>query len=169
MKVHNPNRYGETWSQDWINSQLGELENIKSWVILSGGWAWHFISPPHIEYKHIHDHKDIDIFVYPENVDNVIITLKDNGFDRIKTKYDNDSFFRYVKTDNGRKIVIDLFIKKVPFVSNNGWNVVEPNYLLSLYDTVHGSNHCIAVNKSIELIGKGQSPLNREELVTLPK
>lgn len=55
IKKHNPDRYGETYDADWINVNLEVLEKIKPWIVLSGGWAWHFISPPHQEYKHIHD------------------------------------------------------------------------------------------------------------------
>jgi hypothetical protein len=60
---HNPQRYGETWSLPLIASYLEVLHAIRELVTVSGGWAWHFISPEHIEYKHLHDHKDVDVFV----------------------------------------------------------------------------------------------------------
>ncbi|MEP1487912.1 MAG: hypothetical protein ABJK28_05760 [Algibacter sp.] len=59
---HNIKRYGEQWPDYRIKQGLDILEQLKQFVILSGGWAWHFMSPTnHIEYKHAHDHKDIDI------------------------------------------------------------------------------------------------------------
>ena len=66
---HNRERYGETWPQHKIDASLVELEEIRDWITISGGWAWHFMSPQgHVELKHAHDHKDIDVFVEPENV-----------------------------------------------------------------------------------------------------
>jgi len=65
------------WPQSRIATCLEELEIIKHFIILSGGWAWHFMSPVgHVEYKHAHDHKDIDLFVSPENVATVVSPLK---------------------------------------------------------------------------------------------
>jgi len=62
---HNQNRYGELWPLLRIDTGLAELEAIKLFIIVSGGWAWHFMSHSgHREYKHAHDHKDIDLFVY---------------------------------------------------------------------------------------------------------
>lgn len=72
----NPSRYGETWPQHRIDACLAEMESVHPWVILSGGWAWHFMSPVgHTELKHAHDHKDIDLFVPPGNVATVVSTL----------------------------------------------------------------------------------------------
>lgn len=63
---HNKQRYGEIWPRWRIDVSLRELAPIKPWIIVSGGWAWHFMSPRnHTEYKHAHDHKDIDLFVDP--------------------------------------------------------------------------------------------------------
>jgi len=45
MKKHNPARYGEIYEPQHIKNQIEELEKIKPWIILSGGWAWHFMSP----------------------------------------------------------------------------------------------------------------------------
>jgi hypothetical protein len=94
------------------------LKAIKPLVIVSGGWAWHFMSPSeHIEYKHAHDHKDIDLFVHPENVATVLSILKNRLFDKVWTKYDRlpseEDFRRYEKRvdcDNQSiKITIDFF------------------------------------------------------------
>jgi len=172
MKKHNPYRYGEIFDSNFIADQLTVLESIKQWITLSGGWAWHFISPPHIEYKHIHDHKDIDIFVSPVDFTDVQLTLESIGFKRMKTKYDNNHFIRYERIDD-RKIVIDMFKKEIPFLEVKGWKVANPEYLLSLYDTVHQSDHCIAVKEAKKLLDKGIEKfvlciLNYEELIKLP-
>ena len=69
---HNTKRYGECWPSFKITHGLDILEKLKESVIISGGWAWHFMSPKnHTEYKHAHDHKDIDIFVHPKNPSSV--------------------------------------------------------------------------------------------------
>lgn len=168
IKKHNPARYGETYDADWISTQIDVLENIKEWITLSGGWAWHFISPVHEEYKHIHDHKDIDIFVLPQDFTTVQLTLESIGFYRMKTKYDNNTFIRYEKIDNDRKIVIDMFKKEVPSIVVKGWRVVDPKYLLSLYYSVHQSDHCVAVKASRELMAKGIDIIDNVELIKLP-
>ena len=70
---HNKNRYGELWPECRIACSLKELNPLRKLVVLSGGWAWHFLSPEgHTEYKHAHDHKDIDVFVHPRNVAEVM-------------------------------------------------------------------------------------------------
>ena len=70
---HNTKRYGELWPQDRIDTSLLELQFLREFIILSGGWAWHFLSPEeHIEYKHAHAHKDIDDFVDPKHVSEVM-------------------------------------------------------------------------------------------------
>lgn len=168
IKKHNPARYGEEYNPQHFSNQLEELERIKNWIVLSGGWAWHFMSPPHTEYKHLHDHRDIDIFVKPENFLTVQLTLEANDWYRMKTKYDNNNFIRYEKIKDERKMVIDMFKGEIPNIVANGWNVAEPNHLLSLYYTVHQSDQCIAVQKSRELIKKGISPIYNDELIKLP-
>lgn len=166
MKTHNPKRFGEVYDSSFISQQIKELEVIKNWITLSGGWAWHFISPLHTEYKHLHDHTDIDIFVLPTDFLIVQLTLEDNGWKRMKTKYDNNTFIRYEK-HLYRKMVIDLFKGEIPNIEVKGWRVAEPSYLLSLYKTVHQSDNCIAVQSSLELQKKGISPIDNELLIEL--
>jgi hypothetical protein len=166
MKTHNPKRFGEVYDINFISQQIKELELIKPWITLSGGWAWHFISPLHTEYKHLHDHTDIDIFVLPIDFLKVQLTLEDNGWKRMKTKYDNNTFIRYEKHMD-RKMVIDLFKGEIPNIEVKGWKVAEPNYLLSLYKTVHQSDNCIAVQRSLKLQKKGISPIDNELLIDL--
>lgn len=168
MKKHNPARYGETYDSDWIKTQIDILTHIKPLITLSGGWAWHFISPPHNEYKHIHDHKDIDIFVSPQNFTSTQLELESLGFYRMKTKYDNNEFIRYEKIVDDKKIVIDMFKKVVPSIEVKRWTVVDPKYLLELYYSVHQSDQCIAVKASRELLSKGVDIIDNVELIKLP-
>lgn len=87
---HNKKRYGEIWSQDRISLSLLELQFLREFVILSGGWAWHFLSPEgHTEYKHAHDHKDIDVFVNPKHVAEVMYVLQQQNFKKVWTRYDH--------------------------------------------------------------------------------
>jgi hypothetical protein len=182
---HNPTRYGEVWPQHRIDVCLGELAAIKPWVILSGGWAWHFMSPPnHQELKHAHDHKDIDIFVQPENVAQVVATLKQRGFDKVRTKYDGlpsaEDFRRYEKgvapekvgegADRGPvRVTIDFFVRAdVPHRTIEGWQVVEPSFLLSLYGNIHSSDNCFAVQAAVKLLAQNIDPQGHEQLVQIP-
>jgi len=176
---HNKNRYGEIWHQSKINTGLEELEAIKLFVIISGGWAWHFMSPlNHVEYKHAHDHKDIDLFVFPENVATVINILKGRGFKKVWTKYDKlpskEDFRRYEKRveydSTSVKVTIDFFIStEVPYQEIKGWKVVEPKYLLSLYNRIHSSDTCFAVQAATKLIEQGIDPIDHSALTEIPK
>jgi len=177
---HNPTRYGETWPQPRIDAALAELEHIKPWAILSGGWAWHFLSPKgHIELKHAHDHKDIDLFVAPADVATVVTKLQDCGFQKVWTKYDrlpsDEEFRRYEKSvepPNGKpiRVTIDFFLRDdVPAREIDGWRVVEPEYLLSLYSNIHSSDKCFAVQAATRLIARGIDPQGNPELVKIPR
>jgi hypothetical protein len=178
-KQHNPERYGELWPQHKIDAGLNELRAVQSGVIISGGWAWHFMSPPgHPEYKHAHDHKDIDLFAPPAEVASVVGTLKANGFERVWTKYDRfpseEDFRRYEKVfepegSRSFRIAIDFFVRsEVPYREIEGWKVVEPDYLLSLYSDIHGSGQCFAVRAAARLLAHGIDPVGRSELVEFP-
>ena len=167
---HNIKRYGEQWPSYRINQGLDILNKLKTWVIISGGWAWHFMSPEdHTEYKHAHDHKDMDIFVNPKNVAEVMVILAKDGFEKVWTRYDhmpsNENFRRYEKLDwldNGKqvRVTIDFFESStVETIKVNGWNLVEPKTLLSYYSNIHSSDKCWAVKAALQLIEKGKSPI----------
>jgi len=190
---HNTKRYGELWPQLKIDYYLQELEAIKPYIILSGGWAWHFMSPKkHKELKHAHDHKDADIFVLPQNISTVVNLLKNRGFEKIHTQYDklpnNNDFRRYEKVvmsgDLSRqsllpksfekfvpenfRITIDLFVRKdINIREIDGWNVVDPKQLLTFYSGIHTSDNCFAVKAAHDLLNKGIDPVGREELTTI--
>lgn len=169
---HNKSRYGETWNQEVIDLYLEKLNYIKEYAIFSGGWAWHFMSPVnHKELKHAHDHKDVDIFVNPNDVATVINILKDIGFKKVHTRFPagEADFRRYELYINDKKLIIDFFVGDVPFVYSNGFKVVEPNYLLSLYKSIHSSDNCFAVKAAYNLIKQGIAPFNKNELVEIPK
>ncbi len=176
---HNKNRYGELWPQFKIDACLNELNVLKDIVILTGGWAWHFMSPKgHQELKHAHDHKDIDIFVRPENVATVMLKLQEQEFAKVWTKYDKleskEDFRRYEKNivvEGGNvRITIDFFVSKdIPCRTVDGWSVVEPEHLLTLYRNIHSSDKCFAVQASLKLIEQGIDPVGRKELLEIPQ
>ncbi|MHC4181319.1 MAG: hypothetical protein ACYSWU_27800 [Planctomycetota bacterium] len=132
----------------------------------------------HAELKHAHDHKDIDVFVAPQDVAVVVATLKDRGFQKVWTKYDrlpsDEDFRRYEKTvevDVARpvRVTIDFFVRDdVPHRKIDGWKVVEPRFLLSLYSNIHSSDNCFAVQAAAKLVENGTDPVGREELVQIP-
>ncbi|WP_378178282.1 hypothetical protein [Aquimarina sp. SS2-1] len=177
---HNKKRYGELWPNYRIQHSLAALMPLKELVILSGGWAWHFLSPlGHTEYKHAHDHKDIDLFVDPKNVAQVMYILQKTGFQKVWTRYDHlpseENFRRYEKTvitknEKSVRITIDFFVKlNIPHRIAKGWTIVEPSYILGLYSNIHSSDKCWAVQSAIKLLDQDIDPLDREELVAIPK
>ena len=160
---HNKNRYGELWPDYRIELGLDILEKLKSLITLSGGWAWHFMSPKnHTEFKHAHDHKDIDIFVHPKDVAQVMNVLLAESFEKVWTRYDHlpsqENFRRYEKKEwlaNGReiRITIDFFVEKnLKTILVDGWRLVEPELLLSYYSNIHTSDKCWAVKASVKLL-----------------
>jgi hypothetical protein len=158
-----------TWKQEKLLAQLQTVDALGDNVVISGGLAWHIMSPSHIENKIVHDHSDIDLFAVPSNAANVFSKLKELGFNRYWTKYATENFYRYGRTaqynEKRVKVLIDLFIKEVPFIMVGKYQVVEPKYLLTLYETTHSSKNCTAVKNAIILTNKGIDPVNKIELI----
>jgi len=167
---HNPKRYGETWDPDRLAALVQEIEAIRSLVVVSGGWAWHYMTPPHEELKHAHDHKDADLFVSPERVWELMTLLLGRGYERTWTRFDgeSDDFHRYVKTVGGAKpikLILDVFTGEVPSVETaSGVRVVEPRHLLSLYGVKHSSEQCFAVQIARWLVAVGIDPVGHEAM-----
>lgn len=164
---HNPARLGETWNPERLAVMREEIEAVREYVTLSGGWAWHFLTPPgHAELKHAHDHKDADLFVEPENFGALAALLKSRGFERTWTRFDDapgsDSFYRYTKTveteSEAVKVMFDVFAEKIAFVEAQGFRVVEPRHLLSLYGHKHSSDLCFSVQIARRLIAQEIDP-----------
>lgn len=164
---HNPKRAGELWNQERIEVQLVEIAKIKDLIVLSGGWAWHFMSiPGHKEVKTHHDMKDVDIFVKPEEFETLRQKFIELGYQRQHTQWDNPSgkFYRFTKYYDGGKIVFDVFLEDIPYVDVNTYKVVDPIKLVSLYGIKHSSEQCLAVQAARLLITKGINPIGRPEL-----
>jgi len=173
---HNPKRAGETWKSGRIEIQLEEIRSIGNLhaadghriATLSGGWAWHFMSPEgHEEVKTQHDHKDVDLFVKPEDFEALRIALVGRGYRRARTRHDDPSgrFYRFTKHYESGKVVFDVFLEEAPSVEAGGFRVVEPKYLLSLYGMKHTSSECRAVQEARKLLERGIDPVGRSELV----
>jgi len=165
---HNPNRAGECWDQRRIDLQLEELAAVQDLVVVSGGWAWHFMSPPgHAEVKTQHDHKDIDVFVRPTDFGDLRSALMARGYQRARTQYDDPSgnFYRFTKFFSIGKVVFDVFLDEVPSIEVGGFRIVEPGRLLSFYGVKHTSEECLAVQEARKLVARGESPVGKSELV----
>jgi len=86
----------------------------------------------------------------------------------------DESFRRYAKsvgacTGKPVRVTVDFFVRSdVPFREIDGWRVVEPRFLLSLYSNIHSSDKCFAVQAARKLIEKGIDPVGRSELVEIP-
>lgn len=169
---HRPDRYGEVWPQGRIDAYLKVLHIIKEVVVISGGWAWHFMAPEgHEELKHAHDHKDVDIFVHPTAIGIVTAHLLLDGFQRVPCRWTNKEFWRYEKHVGKHKLTIDFFVdaEGVPTRKlEGGWRVVEPKYLLSLYSIKHDSRGCFSVIAARKLLEAGTDPVGRPELMEAP-
>ena len=164
---HNPKRYGETWDPAHLAVLAAEIEAVREHVIVSGGWAWHYLTPPHTELKHAHDHKDADLFVAPEAVTTLMTRLLERGYARVWTRFDgaSDDFHRNVRAAEGIKVIFDLFTGTVPAViTSSGVRVVEPGHLLSLYGVKHSSAECFAVQIARRLLSQGVSPNGHAEM-----
>jgi hypothetical protein len=163
----NPARYGETWPQYKIDYALEAINGLKPFVVLSGGFAWHFMAPAgHVEYKHAHDHKDVDIYIPKQNIATVMALLPAMNFEKVRTKHDSADFRRYEQfVDDGVhshfKITLDLFDGDVDsIVTPSGWQVVRPDVLVSFYKTHHSSIYCWAVQATKALLENGELPEN---------
>jgi hypothetical protein len=174
---HNPTRYGEIWPDKQVQVLHDEIVRLglggNPDTVLSGGWAWHFMSPDgHVEYKHLHDHKDIDVIVRRVCATEVIIRLRTEGYVREKTRHDGKTdtpFYRFTKDVDGVHVIIDLFVKDTSPIFTRAMYVMNPDALLGLYDEgIHASNMCIAVQAARKLRANGIWPSGHESLVQLP-
>ena len=170
---HDPARRDGLWNEARLAVILEEIIAIRDNVVLSGGWAWHFMTPAgHKELKHAHDHKDVDVFVAPERVGRLIALLKVRGYKKSWTRFDrlpdSQDFTRYTKVvqrkDEAIKVMLDVFIAEVPFVEVGEFRVVEPKFLLSLYGSKHSSDQCFAVRIASKLLAQGINPIGRAEM-----
>jgi len=164
------------------------LKIMKPYAVFSGGWAWHFMSKTgHTEFKHAHDHKDVDIFVPKHCVSATIALLVSDGFQKAHTIYDKlpseEDFRRYEKTvpceehpSGTVRLTIDFFVDPghPTLETPEGWKVVRPDVLLSFYGKkhpIHDSNQCWAVQSAKKLLANGETPENfveRPELSYCP-
>jgi hypothetical protein len=169
---HNSLRAGEKWDPDWLRYQYNEILQVAHFGVLSGGWAWHFMSPTHEEIKILHDHKDIDLFAFPTMFPALVDELRSRGFQKAKTQHDDPSkaFYRYTKYLDKRKIVFDIFVETVPYFTKHintqdKVNIIKPECLLTYYGKSHSSSQCIAVQAAKKLIEKGINPIDHMELI----
>lgn len=165
---HNPARANETWNPERIAEQLAEINKFSDLLTVSGGWAWHFMSPPgHTEYKTQHDHKDVDAFVQPDRFHEYVTRAKELGYERADTLHDDPSgvFYRYTLRSPNGKIVFDIYVQDVPSRDLGPIRVVEPKHLLKLYETTHSSKECWAVQAALKLVADGVDPVQHPTLV----
>lgn len=164
------------WSEVWNSERLAvigdELLALQPYVVLSGGWAWHYLTPPgHVEYKHAHDHKDVELFVAPRNVGPLLALLLSRGYRRAWTRFErlpsDVDFLRYTKTTGSftlprrgepMKVMVDLFIADVPSVESGGFRVLEPHFLLAQYGVRDHCDACLcfAVRIARELVNRNE-------------
>lgn len=165
---HNPVRANEIWNSDRIRIQEDVIRQFGDLITISGGWAWHFMSPPgHVEYKTQHDHKDVDVFVVPWRFHDFLTKATVLGFQTVKTLHDDPSgvFRRYTNFHGTGKIVFDVYFQEVPHRDVGTVKVVDPPTLLKFYETTHSSKECWAVKAATKLVASGQDPVGHPSLV----
>ncbi len=165
---HNPARANEVWDHQRIRAQEVAIRRFKDLFVVSGGWAWHLMSPPgHKEYKTQHDHKDIDAFITPGRFTDFLDRAVKFGYEHVDTLHDDPSgnFYRYTKQDPSGKVVIDLYLQDVPSRELDGFRFVEPKQLLEFYKTTHSSKECWAVKAAERLVAAGIDPVGHPSLV----
>ena len=170
----NPARRDEKWDP----ARVGALESQLRLLFgpselragISGGWAWHFMSPPHEEYKLLHDHKDVDVIIPPEMAGVLIPRLQEHGYKKQWTQYDSNKFHRYEKHVSAGapvKVQIDLFLEPgIELIRYADMWLIEPKTLLGFYDRKqHTTDDCVAVKAARKLIKTGTMPMGRPELI----
>lgn len=196
----NPKRKFELWDHHKLTVMDNEVHAIAQcapYVTFSGGWAWHYMSPPHTEYKLLHDHKDIDLFVPPFHYQSFCVEMTLRGYERVWTRFDADSkgsFYRWQRTWYGPtkwasqitleelrnepkpkmpvKIIIDAFLREVPrgpSFRDASIKVVDPTKLITFYGEIHSTDDCVAVVEAHKLALQGISPLGHPNLVRMPE
>jgi hypothetical protein len=73
--------------------------------------------------------------------------------------------------DIGRevRITIDFFeSKSLKTIEVNGWNVVDPETLLSFYSNIHSSDKCWAVKGALQLLSEHKNPVGNPLLSKNP-
>lgn len=126
-----------------VQAQINTVNEVKDWVVVSGGLALHMLSPKHIEDKHLHDHSDVDLFVINPQF---FIKMKKLGFHKVWSKYDSTNFYRYMKTidmedviNPGKfvrvKVLIDAFIDfNIKHFKLDKFKIIDLNELIKLYE-----------------------------------
>lgn len=183
----NPARADELWNQKRIDALDFEIHTfaLEAPIVISGGWAWHYMSPPHEELKLHHDHKDLDIFIAPKHATDLQVFLKSLGYQRVWTRFDNlprdedhpaaklyKEFFRFENRVDWEgesvKVIIDIFVGDIESIeiSSENLRVVEPVKLLSMYRAKsHTTDDCTAVIAARELQVRGEPIVGNPELV----
>lgn len=151
---------------------LGEL------IVVSGGLAWHFLSPAgHPEYRHAHDHKDLDFLVPPDRANEAAAAMKERGYSRVWTRFDRfpsaEQFRRYEKFEETKegpvKVQVDFFVRQTTWRLAQGVRVVEPAELIGFYRSIHSSSSAWAVVQAQRLLADGIDPEGRPELLMPPE
>ena len=113
----------------------------------------------------------MDLFVEPEHLPELIHALSQRGYSRTWTRFDatSENFYRYAHHVDGVKVLLDVFVRRVPSVQAGEVRVVEPSTLLTFYGDIHSTGDCVSVLAARKLLAQGLSPIGREELVTRPR
>lgn len=159
-----PNGFGQRWNPVRLRVIEQELVAFQPYVVLSGGWAWHFLTPPgHTEYVAAHDHEDADVVVLPQQVAPLMVLLTARGYERAqKGCVDPDSDIdlnRYTRVVNHHaepvKVVLGIMVADVPHVEAGGFRVIEPSLLLADASR-HGSRACLSARIARDLVARGE-------------
>lgn len=154
-------------------------------VVVSGGWAWHLMTPAgHVEYRHAHDHRDLDLFLDPRFRDDAMNTLRRMGYIQSWTRFDSSAltssvgssprpFSRHVKDalrdDRYYKVTVDLFlepiaVREIQAPWGRSIRVVPPARLLELADSQSPAAACLSARIARDLLARGLDPVGHPEM-----
>lgn len=141
----------ETWDPLLLAAYLNLLQELKAFVVIGGGWAWHFLSPKgHIEYKNLHDHQELDILAPPRTIETAHTALQRSGF-KATTLGPLD---RQYRNQESFLLVVNFRVQDAPVVQcPGGWLVLPPDQLLARY-----GRQGLAARAASEFLASGKKP-----------
>lgn len=160
-----PSGFSQRWNPLRLQVIEQELVAFQPYVVLSGGWAWHFLTPAgHTEYVEAHDHEDADVVVLPQQVAPLMVLLTARGYERTQSlgvgsesDIDMNRYERVVRHHaEPVKVTLEMMVADVPHVEAGGFRVIEPSLLLT-HAPPYGSRACLSARIARELVARGET------------
>lgn len=76
---------------------MNEISMVASYGTLAGGWAWHFLSPPHQEHYSLHSHRTVEMYGTLQQTREMTAILRAAGYQYIRMTGPGGDFQRFEK------------------------------------------------------------------------